>query len=240
MKVLLVNIFGGITRCDEVAEGLLTALDRLGATLPIVVRLDGTNEEEGRRDHAERAPDNVVVETDHALGRATSGRALAEGGGMSILVDASTRSSWCRASPAARARSTPRATRPTAPRWSPASRRARRGQDVDGIPVFNTVEDAVEDTGANTAMVFVPPRFAADAIYEALDSRRRPDRLHHRGHPGARHAARLRPPEARRPGRWWAPTARASSAPASATVGIMPTQVFTARSAWAWSAAAAR
>ncbi len=62
VKALLVNIFGGITRCDEVAEGLLTALDRLGATLPIVVRLDGTNEEQGRAIIAERAPSNVVVE----------------------------------------------------------------------------------------------------------------------------------------------------------------------------------
>ena len=44
------------------------------------------------------------------------------------------------------------------------------GQEVDGIPVFDTVADAVEATGANTAMVFVPPRFAADAIYEAADS----------------------------------------------------------------------
>jgi len=63
VKSLLVNIFGGITRCDEVAEGLLTALDRLGTTLPIVVRLDGTNEVEGRAIIAERAPANVVVET---------------------------------------------------------------------------------------------------------------------------------------------------------------------------------
>ncbi len=62
VKALLVNIFGGITRCDEVAEGLLTALDRLGTTLPIVVRLDGTNEEEGRAIIRDRAPDNVVVE----------------------------------------------------------------------------------------------------------------------------------------------------------------------------------
>jgi succinyl-CoA synthetase beta subunit len=62
VKALLVNIFGGITRCDEVAEGLLVALERLGTTMPIVVRLDGTNEEEGRRIIAERAPDNVVVE----------------------------------------------------------------------------------------------------------------------------------------------------------------------------------
>ena len=62
VKSLLVNIFGGITRCDEVAEGLLTALERLGTTLPIVVRLDGTNEKEGRAIIAERAPANVVVE----------------------------------------------------------------------------------------------------------------------------------------------------------------------------------
>ncbi len=44
------------------------------------------------------------------------------------------------------------------------------GQDVDGIPVFNTFHDAVEQTGANTAMVFVPPRFAADSILEAEDA----------------------------------------------------------------------
>src|SRR3954467_13226913 len=47
---------------------------------------------------------------------------------------------------------------------------AKGGQDVEGIPVFNTFEDAVEDTGANTAMIFVPPRFAADSILEAADA----------------------------------------------------------------------
>src|SRR4051812_10303849 len=41
------------------------------------------------------------------------------------------------------------------------------GQDVDGIPVYDTVADAVEREGANTAMIFVPARFAGDAIYEA-------------------------------------------------------------------------
>jgi succinyl-CoA synthetase alpha subunit len=44
------------------------------------------------------------------------------------------------------------------------------GQDMDGVPVFNTVREAVAKTGANCAMIFVPPAFAADAIMEATDS----------------------------------------------------------------------
>jgi succinyl-CoA synthetase alpha subunit len=44
------------------------------------------------------------------------------------------------------------------------------GQDVEGVPVFDTVHQAVADAGANTSMIFVPPRFAADAILEAADA----------------------------------------------------------------------
>ncbi len=44
------------------------------------------------------------------------------------------------------------------------------GQDVEGVPVFDTVVAAVTETGANTSMIFVPAPFAADAIYEALDA----------------------------------------------------------------------
>jgi succinyl-CoA synthetase alpha subunit len=44
------------------------------------------------------------------------------------------------------------------------------GQDVEGIPIFDTVADAVVEAGANTTMVFVPARFATDAIYEAVDA----------------------------------------------------------------------
>jgi succinyl-CoA synthetase alpha subunit len=44
------------------------------------------------------------------------------------------------------------------------------GQDVEGIPVFDTVRSAAEQTGANTSMIFVPAPFAADAVYEAIDA----------------------------------------------------------------------
>lgn len=44
------------------------------------------------------------------------------------------------------------------------------GQDVEGIPVFDTVRAAVDETGANVSLIFVPPRFATDAMYEAVDA----------------------------------------------------------------------
>jgi succinyl-CoA synthetase alpha subunit len=46
----------------------------------------------------------------------------------------------------------------------------KSGQNVEGIPVFDTVAEAVAETGANTSLIFVPPRFAAEAVYEAADS----------------------------------------------------------------------
>jgi succinyl-CoA synthetase beta subunit len=62
VKSILFNIFGGITRCDEVARGILAALDEMTIDDPIVVRLDGTNAEEGRRLLQEAAPPNLHVE----------------------------------------------------------------------------------------------------------------------------------------------------------------------------------
>ena len=62
VRSIFFNIFGGITRGDEVARGLLAALDQMQIDLPIVVRLDGTNAEEGRRLLADAAPANLHVE----------------------------------------------------------------------------------------------------------------------------------------------------------------------------------
>ncbi len=62
VRGIVLNIFGGITRGDEVAKGLLEALNQLTIDLPIVVRLDGTLADEGRALLAEHAPENVSVE----------------------------------------------------------------------------------------------------------------------------------------------------------------------------------
>jgi succinyl-CoA synthetase beta subunit len=62
VRSILFNIFGGITRGDVVARGILQALEQLTFEQPIVVRLDGTNAEEGREILAEAAPPNLHVE----------------------------------------------------------------------------------------------------------------------------------------------------------------------------------
>ncbi len=62
VQAIFFNIFGGITRCDEVARGILQALSEMTIDLPIVVRLDGTNAEEGRRILADAAAPNLYVE----------------------------------------------------------------------------------------------------------------------------------------------------------------------------------
>lgn len=79
VKSVLINIFGGITRCDLVAEGIIDALARLDVTVPIVVRLDGTNAEQGRKMLAD-APHPMLVTADTMLGAAEKAVGLAHGG----------------------------------------------------------------------------------------------------------------------------------------------------------------
>jgi len=78
VRSVLFNIFGGITRGDEVARGLLSAIEKSSIELPIVVRLDGTNAEEGRQILAENTPENVVTE-ETMLGAARRAVELARG-----------------------------------------------------------------------------------------------------------------------------------------------------------------
>jgi succinyl-CoA synthetase beta subunit len=60
VRSVLINIFGGITRCDLIAQGVLDALERIEARVPLVVRLDGTNAEEGRRILADAGNERIV------------------------------------------------------------------------------------------------------------------------------------------------------------------------------------
>jgi succinyl-CoA synthetase beta subunit len=62
VRVILVNIFGGIVRCDEVAHGVITAMGRVELASPIVIRLDGTNAAEARRILQEHSSDGIIPE----------------------------------------------------------------------------------------------------------------------------------------------------------------------------------
>ncbi len=99
------------------------------------------------------------------------------------------------------------------------------GQDVEGIPVFNTLHQAVAETQANTAMVFVPPRFAPDALYEAIESGVELIICITEGIPAhdmLRIYTHLRRGEQTLVG----PNCPGVISPGVASVGIMPTQVF--------------
>ncbi len=62
VRAILINIFGGIVRCDEVAKGVLIAIDRVGLTTPIVIRLDGTNAPLAREILAPHISDRIIME----------------------------------------------------------------------------------------------------------------------------------------------------------------------------------
>ncbi|MGI8942236.1 MAG: ADP-forming succinate--CoA ligase subunit beta [Actinomycetota bacterium] len=79
VKSIFLNIFGGITRGDLVAEGIVDAFGRIDVTIPIVVRLDGTNAEEGRKMLAD-APHDMLHSEDTMLGAARRAVELARGG----------------------------------------------------------------------------------------------------------------------------------------------------------------
>nr|MCU0482406.1 succinate--CoA ligase subunit beta [Anaerolineae bacterium] len=61
VKAIFINIFGGITRCDEVARGIIQAMGRVELRAPLIVRLDGTNATEGRKIIEENASDRLIM-----------------------------------------------------------------------------------------------------------------------------------------------------------------------------------
>jgi succinyl-CoA synthetase alpha subunit len=102
----------------------------------------------------------------------------------------------------------------------------RAGQDVDGVPVFDTVEDAVRESGANTCVTLVPARFAADAVYEAVDAGVGLVVCITEGipvHDTINIRARL---NARQETRLLGPNCPGVTSPGESNVGIMPADIF--------------
>ncbi len=167
VKAVFINVFGGILRCDMLASGIVGAAKELRFKVPVVVRMEGTNVQRGTGNPAEFRAEFRRREWNE--GRRGKSRRASRWRAMSILVDKKTRvivqGLTGREGSFHSQQMIDYGTKIVA-----GVTPGKGGTKHLGVPVFNTVAEAVRETGANAAMAFVPPPFAADAILEAVDA----------------------------------------------------------------------
>ena len=115
VKAVLINVLGGITRCDEVARGVIEALNGTGTKKPIAVRMMGTNEKEGTRHAATGRRDRLCG---HGDSRQRDHEVEGKASRLKRIF-AAIQGWWCRGLPGIRANFIPRPCSSTGPRWSP-------------------------------------------------------------------------------------------------------------------------
>ena len=173
VKAILVNIFGGIMKCDVIATGIVNAARKLDMKVPLVVRLEGTNVEQGKKILADSG---LALEPADSLAQAAEkivqiGRGsqliqtpLTEKFIMSVLVNKDTRLVVQGITGSAGSFHTTQCME-YGTNVVAGVTPGKGGQKFqDSVPVFDTVKDAVEKEGANVAAIYVPPPFAADSI----------------------------------------------------------------------------
>ena len=138
MKSIFINIFGGITRGEEVANGIVQALGQIDISSPIVIRLDGTNADEGRAILEPHLSDKLQMRADHARGgphRRRAGRRHPE---VSIFVDENTKVVY-QGLTGSQGRYYGLLNRDYGTKVVAGTNPKKAGTDVDGIPIFATV-----------------------------------------------------------------------------------------------------
>ena len=204
VRSILVNIFGGITRGEEVATGIVEGLRRVESA--------GADRHPPRRDERRAGPPDhprrrdPAVEADQQAddarrrpGGRTNRQRLGRRGVMAIFVDADTKV-LVQGLTGGQGRFHGLRNRDYGTQVVAGVTPGKGGQDVDGMPVFDSVAEAVATTGATASFVAVPPKAAPAAILEAAASGHLLRRLHHRGDPGPGRGAHLQPVGARLPG----------------------------------------
>ena len=188
VKSIFINIFGGITRGEEVAKGIVEALGRVDLRAPIVIRLDGTNAEEGRQILADAGiPESKLTsQAHHARSRPRGRRARQRTGAtdMAIFVNADTKV-IVQGLTGGQGKYHGLRNKAYGTQVVAGVTPGKGGQDVEGIPVFDTVAEAVAATGATASFIAVPPKAASGSDPRGGRRRHRVRRVHHRGHPRA-------------------------------------------------------
>ena len=165
----------------------------VGVKVPVVVRLEGTNAEAGARDaRAERPRDHRRREPHRcgAQGRRRCPYPLISRHRHEHSRQQAHQGHRARDSPASRARSTPQQCLAYGTRIVGGVTPGRGGTRHLDLPVFDTVRDAVRDTGATVSMIYVPAAVRGRRDPRSRRCRHRAGRLHHRRHSGERHGAR--------------------------------------------------
>ena len=191
VKSIFINIFGGITKGEEVANGIVQALEQVDISSPIVIRLDGTNAEQGREILKSHESDRLVSKPTMVEAARTAVRTR-KGKLMSILVNADTKV-IVQGLTGGQGRFYGLRNREYGTKVVGGVSPKKAGTDVDGIPVFASVKEAVAETrrdgdDGDRARTRGRGRGAGSG-----GGGRRADRRGDRGHPDARRSELLQP-----------------------------------------------
>ena len=168
MKAIFVNIFGGIVRCDMIAEGIIAAVKEVDVKVPVIVRLEGTNVDDGKA--LLRNSGLAIIAADDINDGARKAVAAAKEANMSVLVDK--KHQGHRAGLHRHAGHLPRRADARVRHQGRRRRHARQGRHAAPGPagVQHRRRKRSKATGADASVIYVPPPYAADAILEAADA----------------------------------------------------------------------
>src|SRR3989344_3111764 len=170
---ILVNIFGGIMKCDTIATGVITACKAVNLNVPLVVRMKGTNEELGKKMLAESGLPIIAADTmAEAATKIVAAVKQARRTNMKIYINKDTKV-------IAQAITGKTGQFHTEKCQEYANGKncfvagvnpKKAGESIFNIPIYASVKEAAQQTGATVSVIYVPPAGAADAIWEAVEA----------------------------------------------------------------------
>ena len=182
VRSIFINIFGGITKGDEVANGIVAAMDRVQIDVPIVIRLDGTNADEGRAILEPHLSDQLQMAADHGRSREDRRRPRGEVGErtMAIFVDETTKVVY-QGLTGSQGRFYGLLNRDYGTQVVAGTNPKKAGTDVDGIPVYANVGRSRRGDRRHRLVHLHPRSRGAGRGDGGRRGRRDVHRGHHRG-----------------------------------------------------------